>query len=143
MRLLPSALVSWVGGLVLSKAGHMVKVNARLVTLSSIIESEKIDHIDILKIDVEGAELSVLRGIADKHWHKVQQLVLEVESFAMRDTIVALLTKRGFQTSAVASERERTPGVLSEVCMVYATRPRHVIDELKSPRSKSPRKRRA
>ena len=56
---------------------------------------------------------------------------------------VELLAKRGFKTSAVASERERTPGVLSEVCMVYATRPRHVIDELKSPRSKSPRKRRA
>lgn len=123
VRLLPASLVSWVGGLILSKVGHMVKVNARLITLSSVIESEAIDRIDILKVDVEGAELSLLRGIADRHWAKVQQVVLEVESFAMRDTICALLAKKGFQTSAVASERERTPGVLSEVCMVYAWRP--------------------
>ena len=123
VRLLPAALVSWVGGLILSKVGRVVKVNARLVTLSSIIEAEGIDRIDILKVDVEGAELSLLRGIADRHWAKVQQLALEVESFAIRDTIIALLTKKGFHTSAVASERERTPGVLSEVCMVYAWRP--------------------
>ena len=111
------------GGLFLSRVGHVVKVNARLVTLSSIIEDEGIDRIDILKVDVEGAELAVLRGIADKHWPKVQQLALEVESFAMRDKIVALLAKKGFDTSSVASERERTPGVQSEVCMVYASRP--------------------
>jgi hypothetical protein len=41
----------------------------------------------------------------------------------MRDTIAALLAKKGFDTSSVASERERTPGVQSEVCMVYASRP--------------------
>ena len=38
VRLLPASLVSWVGGLFLSKVGHMVKIDAQLVPLSSIIE---------------------------------------------------------------------------------------------------------
>jgi len=101
----------------------MVKINATLVTLSSIIEREKISVIDVLKVDVEGAELRVLRGIADKHWPLVRQVVLEVESFKMVATIEALLQAKGFKTHHVASERENTPGVTSEVSMVYAQRP--------------------
>jgi hypothetical protein len=37
--------------------------------------------------------------------------------------ITARLGRRGFTTSWVPSERERSPGVQSEVCMVYAARP--------------------
>ena len=40
----------------------------------------------------------------------------------MKDKICDLLAKRGFRTEFVSSERERSPGVQSEVCMVYAAR---------------------
>jgi hypothetical protein len=77
----------------------------------------------VLKVDVEGAELMVLKGIKDAHWPMIQQVVLEVESFEMRDKITALLKSKGIKNTAwIASERERSPGVLSEVCMVYARR---------------------
>jgi hypothetical protein len=52
-------------------------------------------------------------------------VVLEVESFAIRDRIIAALQDRGFNCSWVASERERNPGVHSEVCMLYAVRPEY------------------
>lgn len=78
--------------------------------------------IDILKVDVEGAELKVLQGVSDKHWPMVRQVLLEVESFQMVATIEKLLRAKGFKTHSVASERERTPGVQSEVSMVYASR---------------------
>jgi hypothetical protein len=77
----------------------------------------------VLKVDVEGAEVAVLAGVRDEHWRMVQQVVLEVESFALRDQVCGLLGRKGFTCSWVASERERSPGVLSEVCMVYAARP--------------------
>ena len=38
------------------------KIQCRLRTLSNVIREESITHIDLLKIDVEGAELDVLRG---------------------------------------------------------------------------------
>lgn len=33
---------------------------------------------DLLKVDVERAELDVLRGISDGDWPKIRQLVMEV-----------------------------------------------------------------
>ncbi len=86
--------------------------------------AEKISRVDVLKVDVEGAELKVLQGLSAADWRKVQQVVLEVENFATKDAICALLEGKGFGTSWVPSERERSPGVQSEVCMVYASRAR-------------------
>ena len=37
------------------------------------------ERIDLLKVDVEGAEMDVLAGIDDCHWPLVQQLCMEVE----------------------------------------------------------------
>ncbi|PYQ92641.1 MAG: hypothetical protein DMG02_00610, partial [Acidobacteria bacterium] len=53
---------------------------ANVITLSDLIQSESIERIDLLKIDVEGAELEVLDGIADDHWNCIDQIVLEVEN---------------------------------------------------------------
>lgn len=88
-----------------------------------MLRAERISRIDVLKVDVEGAEMAVLQGLSESDWRKVQQVVLEVENFATKDAICTLLQSKGFATSWVPSERERTPGVHSEVCMVYAARP--------------------
>ena len=37
-----------------------------------------LDSVDLLKIDVERAELDVLRGVEASDWPKVQQVVMEV-----------------------------------------------------------------
>lgn len=125
VRMLPSFIISFLGRLILNKVGKTEKVPATLVTLSSIIEERNIKQIDVLKVDVEGAEVMVLEGIQEKHWPMVQQVVLEVESFALKDTIINLLAAKNFETSWFASEQERNPGVHSEVCMLYAWRPEY------------------
>ena len=48
-----------------------------LRTLSHIIDSHAVERIDVIKIDVEGAELDVLRGILPEHWSRVQKVVIE------------------------------------------------------------------
>lgn len=60
-----------------------------------------------------------------------------MESFAIKDEVCAILKRRGFETSWFASERERNPGVLSEVSMVYGIRPAY-RDAHKGGRSASP-----
>jgi hypothetical protein len=80
--------------------------------------------IDVLKVDVEGAEVSVLEGIAAHQWPRVRQVVLEVENFAAAAQVRDILERQGFDVTAVATEREKNPHGTSEVSMVYATRPR-------------------
>jgi len=65
--------------------------------LSSVINDLDVKNIDLLKIDVEGAEYEVLQGIAPDDWRKIKQIVLEVHDLEGRlDKIQALLKSNGF-----------------------------------------------
>jgi FkbM family methyltransferase len=102
MKLIPSFL----SGLI---AYFLVRgkkqVECQLATLSSIIAQEKIEKIDLLKIDCEGAEWSVLNGISDAHWPLIKSLVIEVHDIDHRlEKIQNLLSEKGF--SKLHHERE-------------------------------------
>lgn len=51
-----------------------------LLTLSQIIETEKIKRIDLLKLDCEKSELDILHGIKPEHWSMIRQVVIEVHN---------------------------------------------------------------
>ena len=73
------------------------EVRGKLKTLSSVINDLDVKNIDLLKIDVEGAEYEVLQGIAPDDWRKIKQIVLEVHDLEGRlDKIQALLKSNGF-----------------------------------------------
>jgi amino acid adenylation domain-containing protein/FkbM family methyltransferase len=84
---------------------------SQLRTLSEVIRSERVERIDLLKIDVQRAELDVLNGIDEADWEKIQQVVMEVHdakgelSEGRLMEISSLLEKRGFH---VASEQDET-----------------------------------
>jgi FkbM family methyltransferase len=74
----------------------------RLRRLSDVIVEERLDRVDMLKIDVQRAELDVLRGIEERHWPLVRQVAMEVHdtpgtltSGRLR-TITDLLHRHGF-----------------------------------------------
>jgi FkbM family methyltransferase len=72
----------------------------RLVTLSSALAASGVSHVDLVKIDVEGAEEQVLAGIADDDWPRIRQLVIEVHDVDHRlDRLTALLARRGYRTT--------------------------------------------
>ncbi|MBI4815151.1 MAG: FkbM family methyltransferase [Deltaproteobacteria bacterium] len=66
-----------------------------LATLARLREEREIERIDLLKIDVEGAELEVLQGIDELTWAAVSQIVLETD-VARADEIAEELRLRGF-----------------------------------------------
>jgi acyl carrier protein len=74
--------------------------------LSDVIREEGIERIDLLKIDVQHAELQVLRGIALEDWSKIKQVALEVHdavghaSEGRLAEIVCLLREQGFEVVA-------------------------------------------
>ena len=49
-----------------------------LVTVSDVIDSHDLERVGLLKVDVERAELAVLRGIRPEHWRRIRQVVMEV-----------------------------------------------------------------
>lgn len=120
---LPAPVVRFLSRKILSRMNTTVKVRAKLIPLSAFIDEHGLQRIDVLKIDVEGAEIPVLHGIEARHWGVIRQVAMEVESFEKRDQVVGILRAHGFETACYASERERRPESLSEVSMVYAWRP--------------------
>jgi FkbM family methyltransferase len=76
----------------------------RLRTLSEVIHEEGITRIDLLKVDVEKAEMDVLSGLHEEDWGKVQQAVLEVHDMGDRlREVSGLFRSHGF---TVALEQE-------------------------------------
>jgi amino acid adenylation domain-containing protein/FkbM family methyltransferase len=76
---------------------------ALLRRLSDVLREEGIDRVDLLKVDVQRAELDVMRGIDEEDWPKIRQVAMEVHS-AEREgrlrEIQDLLEQRGFETLA-------------------------------------------
>jgi amino acid adenylation domain-containing protein/FkbM family methyltransferase len=68
--------------------------------LSSIIKDQKLERIDLLKVDVQHGEDRVLDGINEPHWSIVRQAVIEMQD---RNKSLALIQDRlqtlGFETS--------------------------------------------
>ena len=68
-----------------------------LRTLSEVIREQGVERIDLLKINVEKAELDVLQGLADEDWPKVQQVVLQLHDVDGRlQTVTGMLERQGF-----------------------------------------------
>jgi amino acid adenylation domain-containing protein/FkbM family methyltransferase len=93
-------------------------VPARLRTLSSVIEEQGLERIDLLKINVEKSELDVLRGLAPRDWPKVRQMVIEVDLSANLEPITALLEQQGFDVLVEQDPLLRK----TQLCYVYAVR---------------------
>lgn len=75
-----------------------------VLTLSQVVDRERLDRIDLLKIDVEKAESEVLAGIDSATWDIIDQIVVEVHDLHGRlGQVLGLLAERGF---VVASDRD-------------------------------------
>ncbi|REE96807.1 FkbM family methyltransferase [Thermomonospora umbrina] len=116
IRRLPRFVIRWGVDFRMRALGNMQKHRVRVRPLSDIIDEHDIDRIDLLKIDVEGAETEVLRGIEERHWPLIRQAVLEVEGWAANHAIVEeFFTSHGFKVIA-----EEAPVESADIGMVFA-----------------------
>jgi FkbM family methyltransferase len=90
-----------------------------IITVSEAIRLHQVDRIDLLKIDVEGSEADVLRGIADEDWPKIDQLAIEVHGPDLLREVLGHLERHGYSVSI--DQRIAMEG--ASVSMVYARRP--------------------
>lgn len=74
-----------------------VEFTVPAVTASTLVERHGLDRVDLLKVDVERAELDVLRGLDAAHWPRVRAVVAEVHDEDGRlDAVRRLLHGHGF-----------------------------------------------
>ena len=79
-------------------------VDCAMTSLSEVVRTHRIQRIDLLKVDVEGAELDVLRGIEGPDWALVRQAVVEVHDFDGRlEAAQDLLRQAGFDRMVTTS----------------------------------------
>lgn len=111
----------------------------RLRRLSEVMREEEIDYIDLLKIDVQRAEMDVLQGIDEHDWTKIKQVVVEVhngresEGQGRLREMRGLLENQGFRVVVEQGELLRD----TDRWNLYA-----VADELADGHAKSSRARR-
>jgi len=95
-----------------------------LKMLSEVIREEKIDHIDLLKIDVQRAELEVLQGVEPDDWMKIDQIVMEThdalgsESEGRVRNLKDFLEQWGFRFHVVQDQIRHD----TDRYLIYATR---------------------
>jgi FkbM family methyltransferase len=76
----------------------VVQTQCPITTVSAVMHEHAIAEVDFLKIDVEGAELDVLRGVQWDDWPKIKRLAAEVHDRDNRvETIRELLVQSGFE----------------------------------------------
>jgi hypothetical protein len=106
LRFLPShRLRGWLFDRFSSSVFKTERVTCQLRRLSDVIREEKIQAIDLLKVDVEKCELDVLLGIDAADWSKIRQVVVEVHNHENRlETVKELLRSHGFKS--IVAEQE-------------------------------------
>ena len=96
------------------------RVQCPTSTLSRVIDEyiEKGERVALVKIDVEGGELNVLRGLNARHWGLVDQMVVEctVENLG---EVLKLIDARGQFENVVAKQTDDLQG--TSLWMVYCS----------------------
>jgi FkbM family methyltransferase len=94
-------------------------LSCELRTLSSFLREEALARVDLLKIDVERAELDVLAGVEESDWPRIAQVVVDVHDDDGRlATLERTLAGHGFRTTA-----EQEPAMRgTQVHLLYAVR---------------------
>ena len=97
-----------------------VTIECPLTTISDIIRENKIEKIDLLKIDAEKSELEILQGVQEDDWKKIGQVVMEIHdvSGARTEAIRTLLHGRGYHTAVEEEKLLKKSGLVN----LYATR---------------------
>jgi len=105
--------------------GPGARENRPMMTLDQLVKLMGHDSIDLLKIDVEGMELSVLRGASGLlDAGKIGAIVLEADEHDLRygtnnSQLVAFLASKDYQLDASASIQGRS----ANNCQVFAVDP--------------------
>ena len=72
-------------------------IDCAMTSFSEVMRQHRLERVDLLKIDVEGVELDILRSVEAEHWPKIRQVAVELHDIDGRlEQARALLASAGF-----------------------------------------------
>jgi len=80
----------------LTDTNRIKKINVTGITLDDFLSQHQIPSIEIIKIDVEGSEVAVLKG-AHQALKITQKLVIEYHSLEIKKDLFTILNQQGFR----------------------------------------------
>jgi len=109
---------------IISQGIHEVsKINgmqrAEAISLRDLFEEQSIDHVDLMKLDCEGAEYEILLGASSRTLEKIDRLVLETHDFGEGRNYQVLISH--LKTEGYRVQRFQNP-VHAELGYLSATR---------------------
>ena len=108
-----------------------------MMTVSEIMQKHDLQHISLLKIDVERAELDVLSGVSLVDWQRISQLVMEVHDVQDRlQQITKLLRHDAGFTSMKVTQDEQLKG--STIYNIYCCQQQEHLDRSNTTESTRP-----
>jgi hypothetical protein len=84
-----------------AEAARTEEVVAQALTLTEIFERGQVERCNFLKIDIEGAEYSLVEKTPEGIWSRVERIVMETHSSNPRDEaqLVSRFENVGFKVS--------------------------------------------
>lgn len=110
--------------------GHIVKTEVPTITLKSFTHQEKLDKIDLIKIDIEGAEYNLLENLEDEIFDITDSILVEWHD-NNDQRVVKLINKlesKGFTIDKIFDQvtneslKDRDSHLNSVVGTIYATK---------------------
>jgi FkbH-like protein/FkbM family methyltransferase len=94
--------------------------DCQLTSVSELIRENRIDKIDLLKIDAEKSELDIIQGIEERDWLKIDQIVIEIHDHTGETLrrIEDLLIEKGYRCAVEEETLLKQSGLFN----LYATR---------------------
>jgi FkbM family methyltransferase len=111
-----------VGRWMADRVAGLERIHVARGTLSKVLSGERLEHIDLLKVDVEGLELKVLAGIDPEMWRRIRQVVVESDGTdETTRSLVSVLGEQGLRVRRVVSSPLMLQRGLKNV-LIYASR---------------------
>lgn len=100
---------------------NKLKQKVELKSMSSYIEQNNIQKINIVKIDVEGHELQVLKGITSEHFNIIDSFIIEVENYrpGYLQEILNILTQHKYNIQIIDEDKKWCIVVASKKLYTY------------------------
>lgn len=89
-----------------------------VTSLSAFLARERLDAVDLLKIDAERCELEIFAGLAPADYRRLRQVVVEAHDRATAAELEALLSSHGFAVTVEQESQFDDSGIVN----LYATR---------------------
>ena len=103
MRLIPPVFA---GAIAKKLLKGKKQIHCLIRNTSDVIQELKLDRVDLLKVDCEGAELEVIQGISNTDWHKIKSVVIEVHDNDNRlKKVSEILENAGFKNIHIEKEK--------------------------------------